>query len=184
MPLYLPVDFNAAYADNQRGRLSTEQLNALNKMLKSRIFVGILLFFCDLLMMALFGAVLVSGDWEKDFALQIIFLVMSVSFLSGVVYGLNIWISAKKALTELSNTQVIKVVGEATKYNYGTAMNVAGATHTMVLRHGFVKINGVKYGVLNPPLYNEIVDAKKTDFYIIPIKSTGFAKGVVVNCSN
>lgn len=184
MPLYLSVDFNAAYADNQRGRLSTDQVAALSKMLKSRIVVGVSLFFCDLLMAVLFGAVLVSGDWEKDLAIQIIFLVASVSFFSGVVYGLNIWLSAKKASTQLSNTQVIKIVGEAAKYNYGVAVPVVGATHTLVLRHGYVKIDGVKYGVLNPVLYNEIVDAKKTDFYIIPIKSTGFAKGVVVNCSN
>ena len=75
MPLYTPVNFNAAYEDNQRGRLSADQLTALTKMLKSRIFVGILLFFCDLFMVALFGAVLLSGDWEKEFTFHyIIFL--------------------------------------------------------------------------------------------------------------
>lgn len=184
MPLYTPVNFNVAYEDNQRGRLSADQLTALTKMLKSRIFVGILLFFCDLFMVALFGAVLLSGDWEKEFTVQLIFLVCTLFSLSGVLYGLSIWVSAKKASAELSNTQVIKIVGEAAKYNYGVAVPVAGATHTAVLRHGYIKLSGIKYGVLNPVLYNEIVDAKKTDFYIIPIKSTGFAKGVVINCSN
>ncbi len=184
MPLYTPVNLGAAYADNQRGRLSAEQLIALAKMLKSRIFVGILMVSCDVLLLALFGAVLLTGDWQKDLTVQLIFVVCTLFSLSGVLYGLNIWVSAKKASSELSNTQVIKIVGEATKYNYGTAMNVAGATHTMVLRHGYIKLNGIKYGVLNPPLYNEIVDAKKTDFYVLPIKSTGFAKGVVINCSN
>lgn len=184
MPLYTPVNFNTAYADNQRGRLSADQLQALTKMLKSRIFTGVALFFCDLLMMVLFSAVLLTGDWEKDFPAQLIFLIGALSFLAGVLYGFGIWRSAKKASTELSNTQVIKIVGEATKYNYGVAVPVAGATHGVTLRHGYIKLNGVKYGVLNPLLYNEIVDAKKTDFYIVPIKSTGFAKGVVVNCSN
>lgn len=184
MTLYRPVDLGAAYADNQRGRLSIDQLEALTKMLKSRFFVGIVMFLGDLLLLVLFGAVLFSGDWQKDFTAQMIFLVCAIFSLSGVLYGLSMWVSAKKASAELAVTQVIKVVGEATKYNYGVAVPVAGATHTMVLRHGYIKLNGIKYGVLNPPLYNEIVDAKKTDFYIVPIKSTGFAKGVVVNCSN
>ena len=185
MPLFTPVDFGAAYQTNQSGRLSVDQMTALTKMLKSRILVGIYIVFCDLLLLVLFGIVLLDGDWQKDLVGQLIFLVCTLLSLSGALYGWGMWRSAKKAATELPNIVVTKVVGEAAKYNYGTAMTVAGATHTMVLRHGWIKLNGVKYGVLNPPLYNEIVDGKKTDFYIVPITGVGYAKGgVVINCSN
>lgn len=184
MPLYTSVDFGAAYQTNQGGRLSADQMTALTHLLKSRKIVGLGLFLVDALMALLFGSVLLTSDWSQGLNANIVFIIGVVLCLAGAVYGWGMWRSAKKAAVELPNTIVTKIVGEAQKYNFGTAVPVAGATHTLVLRHGYIKLNGTKYGVLNPQLYGEIVDGKKTDFYLVPIVSTGFAKGVVVNCSN
>jgi hypothetical protein len=78
MPLYIPVDFNAAYSLNQQGRLAEDQVKALLFMLKARGFTGLFLLVCNLLMAALFGAVVLAGDWEKELAMQTIFLVFTL----------------------------------------------------------------------------------------------------------
>lgn len=185
MPLYIPVDFNAAYSLNQQGRLAEDQVRALLFMLKARGFTGLFLLVCDLLMAALFGAVVLAGDWEKELAVQTIFLVFTLVFLGSAVYGWKIWRSVKKTTSMITSIIVEKMVGEAVKYNYGVPVKVMGATHTVLTNHGYVRVNGKKYGVLNPQLYADIVANKKTDFYIAPISSTGFGKnGVVINCSN
>ncbi len=187
MPLTYPVDFNAAYQSNQGGSLAQDQIQALKQMLKARILTGSMLFFCDLLMTLLFLSVVFTGDWEAEFSLQLILLFFGFLSLAGVVYGFKIWQSAREARTQLSTIAILKIVGEAKKYNYGVAMHTpvgVGTTHGLVLRHGYLKINGEKYGVLSPKLYGEITEGKKTDFFVVPIGGTGFAKGVVVNCSN
>lgn len=185
MPLYIPVDFNAAYSLNQQGRLAEDQVRALSFMLKARGLTGLFLLVCDLLMVALFGAVVLAGDWEKELIMQMIFLVFTLAFLVGVIYGWKIWRSVKKTTHTITSIVVEKIVGEAVKYNYGVPVKVMGATHAVLTNHGYVRVDGKKYGVLNPQLYADIIANKKTDFYIAPISSTGFSKnGVVINCSN
>lgn len=179
------VDFNLAYPLNQAGRLAEDQLYALKKMLKARKIVGLGLLSGDLFMGLLFISVVLTGDWGTQLNAQLIFSFCALLVLASVIYAWRMYWGARQEQQKLATMIVLKVVGEAQKFNYGTAVNVAGATHGVVLRHGWLKINGQKYGVLSPKLYGEIVDGKKTDFYVAPITGTGYAKGgVVINCSN
>ncbi len=185
MPLYLPVDFNAAYSMNKSGQLAEDQIAALLFVLKARSVTGAALFFGYLVMMSMFLAVSFTGDWIVEYALNLMFLIFAAAFFAGVVYGWKMWRSAKNAKKSVPNLVVEKIVGEAVKYNFGMPVKMAGATHSIMLKHGYIKVAGKRYGVLNPQLYGEIVANKKTDFYIAPLSSSGFGKnGVVVNCSN
>ena len=168
--------------------MAEDQLQAIKKMLKARKIVGLGLLFGDLFVGLLFGSVLATGNWGTELNAQLIFSVCTLVALASLVYAWRMYWDAAQEQKKLATTIVVKIVGEAQKYNYGTAVNMpggAGATHGVILRHGYLKINGEKYGVLSPKLYSEIVDGKKTDFYVVPISGTGYAKaGVVINCSN
>lgn len=185
MPLYLPVDFNAAYQVNQSGRLTQDQITALLFVLKARSITGTALFFGYLFMMTMFLAVTFTGDWTAEYTLNLMFSIFAAAFFAGVVYGWKMWRSAKNAKKNVTTLVIEKIVGEADKYNFSMPVKMAGATHSMMLNHGYIKIAGKKYGVLNPQLYAEIIANKKTDFFIAPLSSSGFGKnGVVINCSN
>lgn len=184
MPLYLPVDFKSALLSNQKGVLAADQIAALSFMLKARKITGVIIFWTELFMTIIFGVVVWAGDWQQQLALNLILLAATVLSVAGVIYGWRIWQTAKTSKQSLSTLSIEKKVGEAQKYNYGTPVKLAGATHTVVMSHGYVKIAGQKYGVLNPQLYYEIIDGKKAEFYIAPIHTVGFYKGVVVGCSN
>lgn len=185
MPLYIPVDFNAAYLLNKSGKMAEDQIRAILFVLKARSVTGAALFFGYLFMMLMFAAVASTGNWEIEYSLNLMFSIFAAVFFAGVVYGWKMWRSAKRAKQNVATLAVEKIVGEAVKYNFGMPVKMAGATHSIMLKHGYIKVAGKRYGVLNPQLYGEIVANKKTDFYIAPISSSGFGKnGVVINCSN
>ncbi len=184
MPFFIPVNLDAAYPLNQKGELAEDQKQALVRAFKARSLVGVILFWTDLFLGTLFIGVIATGDWNTQFALQMIFTVMALSSLATIIFGLKVRSQSKQLIKMVPTLMVRKIHGVPTKYNAGVAYELGGATHTLPLRVGNVKIDGVMYGVLPGKLYGEIVDQKAADFYVIDAATIGYKKFMIVNASN
>lgn len=188
MPFFIPVDLNTAYAVNQKGQLAEDQIRAVTHAIKARKVTALILILCNLPLALILGGVVITGNWQTQFSLQMILLVVVLASLGGLLFGFAIWRGANALLPKISTLSVTKVVGEAQKFNHGIAYEIPGVggstMHTLPLQSGNVQINTVMYGVLPGKLYGEIVDGKRADFYVVETPTPGFKRGMVVNCSN
>lgn len=182
MPLFLPVNFEAALPVNQKGALTEEQAAALIFSLKNRSCVGWLLVATYLFMFAIasIGA-LVPDETSTSNTAGLLWVFAGCAAL-GLVYGWAVANSAKKAKQRIREIQVEKITGETFLYNYSVPVKYGTQTHSVAMRHGYVRINGKKYAVLNPELYKKIVPSTTMDFYCVPLKVVGgVGEGTVVN---
>ncbi|OGH64813.1 MAG: hypothetical protein A2821_01545 [Candidatus Magasanikbacteria bacterium RIFCSPHIGHO2_01_FULL_41_23] len=183
MPFFLPVDFESALPENINGRLSDDQLKAIELMLRARKITGYILFFCELFQVAIAGPAFLFSEWgPTQRGLQAMIGIYAFISFAAMIWGLVIIKKASAAKLILGSIKVTLVTGTPTKYNYTTTYrSMGGATHLATLKGGWLSIAGVSYGVLPGELYSSIPPNEESDFYYITLPMTGFKKYLVVN---
>lgn len=183
MPFFLPVDFDSAMPENIHGRLSADQLRAIEHMLKARKVTGYILFFCELFQVAIAGPAFFFGGWEpSESKLQMVIGLYTAISFAVMIWGIMIVKKASASKAALGSVIVESVTGTPTKYNYTTTYtSMGGATHLATIRAGWINLNGIGYGVLPGELYTSIPADQESTFYYIPLPASGFKKFLVVN---
>ncbi len=174
----------AALPTNQAGRLATDQFEAIQLIFRNRGKVGLIIAGSALFLAAIssLGLLLPSSE-PTNSGTTILLAIFSAIWFFDATWGVWIYRASKKAQTELTTGVMVKsTTGVPNKYNYGTAVRVAGATHTMITRHGWIKVNGESYGVLQGELYQQISDTNQGAFYYVDMpRVPGFKPKLVVN---
>lgn len=183
MALYIPVNFGAALAHNRTGQLTPEQISAIHLVCRRRGQTATLLFLCAGFLAALstIGLAL-PADPELNNAgfIGIIGTLAALSW-AGVVWSLYVMRTLRRARVKIDAITIQVATGRPNKYNYGVPLRTAGATHAIVLRQGWLSLDGHKYGVLPGELYQQISDQVNGRLYFVEIKVPGFHDRLVVN---
>ncbi len=185
MPLFVPVNIAAALPTNQSGRLADDQIASIHMLCRRRGQVGLIIFGCALFMAAIAGLAFIlppSPGETVGQGVKIITGVMTVTAALDAVWGWWIFRAAKKARATIDHsTSVQTAVGRPDKYNYGAPIHYGGATHTVMLRQGWLRMDGISYGVIPGELYQLISDQVEGTLYYIDLRVPGFKKRLTVN---
>lgn len=183
MALFIPVNFTAALSHNKAGELTPEQISAIHLVCRRRGQTAALLFLCAGFLAAIstIGLVL-PADPELNNAgfIGIIGAFAALSW-AGVIWSLYSMRTLHTARAQVDTINIQTATGRPNKYNYGVPLHTAGATHAIVLRQGWLSLDGHKYGVLPGELYQHISDQSNGRLYFVEIKVPGFHDRLVVN---
>lgn len=177
--------FENALMENERGRLTDEQLQALGRMFRARTITAWIMIICGAFVGLLTGFALFA-DGESVTNPKVGLSVVTLGMFATMVYGIAILRTNKKARAASMSTEVRFVRGVPAKSDYATPLRVPGpggatVTHFLTVKAGTVKIENESYGVLPSTLYQEIVDGQEATFYYIPVNGIGFKKRLIVN---
>lgn len=185
MPLYIPVNNAAALSTNQSGRLADDQIASIHLLCRRRGQVGLIIFCSALFMAVIAGLAFIlppSPGETVNQGVKIITGVMTVIAALDAAWGWWIFRAAKKAKATIGLATPVQIaVGRPDKYNYGTPIQYGGATHAVVLRQGWLRMDGISYGVIPGDLYQTISDQVEGTLYFIDLHVPSFKKRLAVN---
>jgi len=175
--------FQKDLAENEIGRLAEDQKAAVKRMFKARRLTGWGIALLD----GLFALPAVALALRAVDAIN--FAVLGSAALALVAlaaYGAAMVYTSRAAERSALAAEVKTVSGIPIKYDYTVPIKVPGPsnlpiTHFLRLKNGWLKIEGVSYGVLPSSLYQEISGEKSATFYYIPAGGVGFKKRLIVN---